>query len=92
MVSAISSVTMFRRGLIEEHPYGFYRSASYLLPHIPLIGSVQGIQNLLMIARFAMYYHIGIAHCIITSLAWRSLTAIRMLDLGHQQGVHEAMH
>ena len=59
MVSAISSVKLYREGCVAEHPYGFYRSAQYLLPHIKTVGSINAIQNLMLIARFAMYYHIG---------------------------------
>lgn len=89
MISAISSVTMFRRGMIGQHPYGFYRSASRLLSSIPLVGSLQAIQNLLLIARFAMYYHIG------TLNPWSTqdlLITVRVLYLGYHSTVYEAVY
>ncbi|KAJ9625230.1 hypothetical protein H2204_010617 [Knufia peltigerae] len=58
MIFAISSVTMFRRGEIQEHPYGYFRAAQQYAPEVSIIGSIGAIQNLLLIARFAMYYHI----------------------------------
>ncbi|KAL6246241.1 hypothetical protein RBB50_006476 [Rhinocladiella similis] len=58
MIFAISSVTMFRRGEIQEHPYGYFRAAQQYAPEVSIIGSISAIQNLLLIARFAMYYHI----------------------------------
>ncbi|KAH7305218.1 fungal-specific transcription factor domain-containing protein [Stachybotrys elegans] len=59
MVFAISGVTRFRKGLTKEHPYGYFVAAQSYLQDIPLIGSLDAIQNLLLVARFGVYHHIG---------------------------------
>ncbi|KIW11215.1 hypothetical protein PV08_10515 [Exophiala spinifera] len=58
MIFAISSVTTFRRGQTQEHPYGYFRAAQHYFGQVSMTGSMQGIQNVLLIARFAMYYHV----------------------------------
>lgn len=59
MIFAISGVSRFRSGLSSEHPYGYYLAALTHIEAVPLIGSADAIQNLLLIARFGMYHHIG---------------------------------
>jgi hypothetical protein len=59
MVLAIASVTKFRKGQITDNPYGYFMAARQLGNNVPMIGGVDGIQNLLLIARFAMYYYIS---------------------------------
>ncbi|KAH7346925.1 hypothetical protein BKA66DRAFT_542872, partial [Pyrenochaeta sp. MPI-SDFR-AT-0127] len=59
MVFAISAITRFRAGLCVQNPYGYYVAAQAFLGDIPLIKDIEAIQNLLLIARFGMYYHIG---------------------------------
>lgn len=59
MVFAISATTQFRAGLCAQHPYGYYLAAEACLGSIPLIKDIEAIQNLLLIARFGMYHHIG---------------------------------
>lgn len=56
MVFAISSVTTYRRGQTQEHPYGWFHSAQQYAKQVDFVGSISGIQNLLLVARFAMYY------------------------------------
>lgn len=59
MVFAISAVTRFRKGLSQEHPYGYYLAAQAYLGTTPLLGTLDAIQNLLLVSRFGMYHHIG---------------------------------
>lgn len=59
MIFAVSGVSRFRAGRSCEHPYGYYLAALTHIDAIPLIGSADAVQNLLLIARFGMYHHIG---------------------------------
>jgi hypothetical protein len=59
MVFAVSSVTRYRASESGEHPYGYYLAAQNHLSRTPLVGSLDAIQNLLLVARFGMYHHIG---------------------------------
>lgn len=59
MVFAISATTRYRAGLCSEHPYGYFMTAETYLSSIPLIKDIDAIQNLLLVARFGMYHHIG---------------------------------
>ncbi|CAG9975010.1 unnamed protein product [Clonostachys byssicola] len=59
MVFAIGSITPYRRGSSKEHPYGYFLAARRYFGAIQLTGSIDAIQNLLLLARFGMYYHIG---------------------------------
>lgn len=59
MIFSISAVTRFRRSVSNEHPYGYYLAAQNYLSSIPLVRSLDAIQNLLLVARFGMYHHIG---------------------------------
>jgi hypothetical protein len=59
MIFAIAAVTMHRNGRIREHPYGYYLSAMRHLGRIPHTTGKQGVQNLLLVARFGIYHHVG---------------------------------
>lgn len=59
MIFAVSAITRYRAGLSSEHPYGYYLAAQAYLGSVPLIGSVEAVENLLLIARFAMYHRCG---------------------------------
>ncbi|THW72504.1 hypothetical protein D6D19_06454 [Aureobasidium pullulans] len=59
MIFAIAAVTMHRTGQIREHPYGYYLSAMRHLGRIPHTAGKQGVQNLLLVARFGIYHHVG---------------------------------
>ena len=76
MVFAVSSVTTYRRGQTPEHPYGYFRAAQPYLSKVQLIGSLGGVQNSLLIARFAMYYHINCSIWDIARLAMRQCIAL----------------
>lgn len=60
MVLAIASVTNFRTGRIVDNPYGYFMAAQRLANNVPMLGGIDGVQNLLLIARFAMYYYISV--------------------------------
>ncbi|KAH0379823.1 gluconolactonase, partial [Aureobasidium melanogenum] len=59
MIFAIAAVTMHRQGKIREHPYGYYLSAMRYLGQIPHTKGKEGVQNLLLVARFGIYHHVG---------------------------------
>ncbi|CAD0109481.1 unnamed protein product [Aureobasidium uvarum] len=59
MVYAVAAVTMHRQGRISEHPYGYYLSAMRYLGRVPHSKGKEGIQNLLLVARFGVYHHVG---------------------------------
>lgn len=61
MIFAISAVTRYRAGLSTSHPYGYYIAALRWIDDVPLVGDQNAIQNLLLVARFGMYYHVGIS-------------------------------
>jgi hypothetical protein len=71
MVFAISATTRYRAGLSNEHPYGYFMTAEKYLGNIPLIKDVDAIQNLLLVARFGMYHHIGTSLWEISQLCMR---------------------
>ena len=58
MIFAISTVTTFRRGETSLSPYGYYHAALSTSGGVHMDGSIRCIQNILLVARFAMYYHI----------------------------------
>ncbi|KAH3918003.1 hypothetical protein HBI56_177600 [Parastagonospora nodorum] len=71
MVFAISATTRYRAGISNEHPYGYFMAAENYLGKIPLIKDIDAIQNLLLVARFGMYHHIGTSLWEISQLCMR---------------------
>lgn len=71
MVFAISATTRYRAGISNEHPYGYFMAAESYLGVIPLIRDLDAIQNLLLVARFGMYHHIGTSLWEISQLCMR---------------------
>lgn len=61
MILAIGSVISYRNGATLHHPYGYYVSAMKYLDDSFLARGLESIQDLLLIGRFAIYYHIGIS-------------------------------
>lgn len=59
MVFAVASVRTFRKGISNSEPYGYFLAAQKYVTRIPLVGSLEGVQNLLLIIRFGMYHDIG---------------------------------
>lgn len=80
MLLAVSSVTMYRKGQINLHPYGYFYAAQRFMPLIQLVGSITAIQNLLIFARFAMYYHVNYSIWDITRICMR-----QCIELGLHQ-------
>jgi hypothetical protein len=70
MICAISAVPLRRRGLDQQHPYSFFLAASTYLDKLDLSTGIDALQNLLLLARFAVYFHIGMRYrvCLIYSL------------------------
>ncbi|KAK3645211.1 hypothetical protein LTR56_009263 [Elasticomyces elasticus] len=61
MICAIAAVPLRRRGVIDFHPYSFFLAACALTDNINILDGLDGIQNLLLIARFGVYFHTGIS-------------------------------
>lgn len=59
MILAVGSVVLYRNGVIEHHPYGYYLSAIKYLDDTTLSKGLESIQDLLLVGRFAIYHHIG---------------------------------
>jgi hypothetical protein len=78
MVFAISATTRYRAGIINEHPYGYFMAAENYLGRIPLIKDIDAIQNLLLVARFGMYHHIGTSLWEISQLCMRQCIECRL--------------
>ncbi|KAK8055969.1 transcriptional regulatory protein [Apiospora rasikravindrae] len=113
MVFSISAVTRYRRASIpictytfapaapkgdsSEHPYGYYLAAQEYVGSIPLVGSVEAIQNLLLVCRFGMYHHIGTSlweisqfcmrQCVEQNLHARPRPGIDLLKEQHQRRI-----
>ncbi|KAJ4986211.1 Zn(II)2Cys6 transcription factor [Stagonosporopsis vannaccii] len=78
MVFAISATTRYRAGLSPQHPYGYYLAAESCLGSIPLIQNTEALQNLLLIARFGMYHHIGCSLWEISQVCMRQCVELRL--------------
>lgn len=78
MVFAISATTRHRAGLSSEDPYGYFKAAEGYLGSIGLIKDIDAIQNLLLIARFGMYHHIGTSLWEISQLCMRQCIEWRL--------------
>ncbi|SMR62193.1 unnamed protein product [Zymoseptoria tritici ST99CH_1E4] len=59
MICAISAVPLRRRGLEQQHPYSFFLAASAYFDKVNFSSGVEALQNLFLLARFAVYFHIG---------------------------------
>ncbi|KXJ88338.1 fungal-specific transcription factor domain-domain-containing protein [Microdochium bolleyi] len=59
MVMAVGTIMPFRRNACRHHPFGFYLSAMKELDPVFLSSNLSAIQDLLLVARFDIYYHIG---------------------------------
>jgi hypothetical protein len=90
MVFAVSETTKHRacQGVSDSagRPYGYYLAAETYLTNISLIKDPDAIQNLLIIARFGMYHHIGTSIWEISRLCMRQCIEWR-LHLKSQQDI-----
>lgn len=59
MIFAIAAVSLQREKVATQPPYNFFIAAQYYLPSIDLLHSFDSVQNLLLFARFGIYYHIN---------------------------------
>ncbi|KAK7940971.1 uncharacterized protein PG986_013358 [Apiospora aurea] len=79
-VFSISAVTRYRRGDSSEHPYGYYLAAQEYVGNIPLIGSADAIQILLLeISQFCM------RQCVEQNLHARPRLGSNLLKEQHQR-------
>ncbi|KAK5109655.1 hypothetical protein LTR62_006777 [Meristemomyces frigidus] len=93
MICAIAIVPLRRRGILDLHPYSFFLTACTLAGDIPLVESLDGLMNLLLIARFSVYYNTGISiwelgrtcmrSCISLELHLPPLQSLQPLDEQH---------
>ncbi|CAK1365575.1 unnamed protein product [Cercospora beticola] len=61
LICAISAVRLRRQGLLTQHPYSFFLSALRHAEHTNLLSGIIALQNLLLLNRFAVYYHTGVS-------------------------------
>lgn len=60
MICAIAAVNLQRRGFGIDHPYSFFLAAQPHLQNMRMLDhGIDAIQNLLLLTRFGVYYHIG---------------------------------
>ncbi|KAJ1332966.1 transcriptional regulatory protein GAL4 [Microdochium nivale] len=59
MVMAIGTIMPYRRGVCPHHPFGFYLSAMRYFDATFSSSNLSAVQDLLLIARFGIYHHIG---------------------------------
>lgn len=61
IICAIASVIPYRTGLHTQHPGGYYHAALQNIGSQLLTRGLDSIQDLLLIGRFGVFYHIGIS-------------------------------
>lgn len=59
MILAIGAIPLYRAGKHQYHPYGYFLSALKHLEEGFLLKGLESIQDLLLVSRFGIYYHIG---------------------------------
>ncbi|RMZ28749.1 hypothetical protein D0859_07144 [Hortaea werneckii] len=59
MICAIAAVRLHRRGIVEVHPCAFFQAARKYFAKTQLLAGLASIQNLLLLARFGVYFPIG---------------------------------
>ncbi|PLB53674.1 hypothetical protein P170DRAFT_481666 [Aspergillus steynii IBT 23096] len=71
MILAIGSIPLYRTGAHKSHPYGYFRTAMKYMDATVLSRGLESIQDLLLVVRFGIYYHIGTSIWAITTLCMR---------------------
>jgi len=89
MICAISAVPLRRRELIPDHPYGFFLSARTYVDRIPLLSGIEAVENLLLLARFAVYFHTGNPLCRHCRIRFTKL--LRYFNMGDSAHLHAAL-
>ncbi|KAI7765310.1 hypothetical protein LZL87_009839 [Fusarium oxysporum] len=83
MAIAIGSIQLFRDKVFDQHPFGFFTAALEMNPPAESRYNTLGnIENLILIARFGVYYNIGCSLWEISRLCIRSCIE---LDLHRQR-------
>ncbi|KAF5012722.1 hypothetical protein FDECE_1239 [Fusarium decemcellulare] len=83
MVLAIGSVHLFRQGITNLHPFGFFTAALEASPpSSSSFSTLEDIENLLLIARFGGFYNIG---CSLWDLGRLCIRIAIELNLHRQQ-------
>jgi hypothetical protein len=65
MICAVSAVPLRRRGSIEQHPYSYFLAAKALIGRVNLVSGLEAMENLILLARFGVYYSIGMSMCLL---------------------------
>ena len=60
MIFALASIDIYRKGKSDNHPFGYFTAALRRLNNNMKFESIRDIQGFLLIARFGLYYYIGI--------------------------------
>ena len=62
LIFALANVDLYRKGKSDKHPFGYFTAGLRNLDGIMSFESIQDIQGFLLIARFGLFYYIGILH------------------------------
>ncbi|KNG80493.1 Zn(II)2Cys6 transcription factor [Aspergillus nomiae NRRL 13137] len=68
MILAVGSVMLYRSGAHKHHPYGYFLTALQYIDTNILSRGLDSIQDLLFVARFGIYHHIGTSIWELTTL------------------------
>ncbi|KAF0641085.1 hypothetical protein FPSE5266_06887 [Fusarium pseudograminearum] len=91
MAIAIGSIRLFREKTLDQHPFGFFSAALEMNPPAESRYNTLGnIENLILIARFGVYYNIGMYEVHFTRPAADAID--RMLTVGAESSLYEKLH
>ncbi|QPC74622.1 hypothetical protein HYE68_005374 [Fusarium pseudograminearum] len=91
MAIAIGSIRLFREKTLDQHPFGFFSAALEMNPPAESrYNSLGNIENLILIARFGVYYNIGMYKVHFTRPAADAID--RMLTVGAESSLYEKLH
>ena len=90
MILAIGSIPLYRTGTHRSHPYGYFRTALKHLDGTVLSRGLKSIQDLLLIVRFGIYYHIGTEDHLSKKLGANMHP--RYIDLGNNNVMYANMY
>lgn len=92
MIMSIGSVTLYRNGSSSAHPFGYYTAAMQKFDNSFLESGLEGIQDLLLIGRFGIYYHIGAFSARKADAPTADNQLDRNLDLGHNASLRSHVY
>ncbi|KAG5770173.1 hypothetical protein H9Q72_002838 [Fusarium xylarioides] len=95
MAIAIGSIRLFREKTFDQHPFGFFSAALEMNPPAESRYNTLGnIENLILIARFGVYYNIGMYKVHFTRpTTFLGANAIdRMLTVGAESSLYGELH